>query len=60
MKTKAFYEKTLKLVVDEMDLVDVKVYPDADGEVQAVLLKYIAPGSGWSPKDPLGEGRVWP
>jgi len=59
MKLKEFYEKPLKQAIGEMDLVDIKIYPDADGEVQAVLLKYIAPDAGRAPKDPLTEGRLW-
>lgn len=43
MKLKEIYEKPLKEVVREMNLIDVKIYPDKNGEVQAVLLKYINP-----------------
>lgn len=59
MKLKEFYEKPLKQAIGEMDLVDIKIYPDADGEVQAVLLKYIAPDAGRAPEGSPDENRLW-
>ncbi len=55
MKLNEFYKKTLKPMVDEMNLVDVKIYPDADGEVGAVLLKYMVPYGGRVSEIPDGK-----
>ena len=40
MKLKEIYEP-LRPLIEEMDLVDVKIYPGMDGEVKEVLLKYV-------------------
>ena len=50
MKVKELYDSPLKQVVGKMNLIDVKIYSDAEGEVQAVLLKYVPGQNGESEK----------
>lgn len=52
MRQTDVYEKAVRQLTSGMNLVDIKVYADEDGEVEAVLLKYIDPkyGKGKSPK----------
>lgn len=41
MKLNELYSKTLKEVVEELELADVKVHPDEEGNIRAVELKYV-------------------
>lgn len=41
MKQTDIHEKIVGQVVGKMNLVDIKLYPDKDGTVEAVLLKYV-------------------
>ena len=40
MKLNAVYTKPLKDVVEELNLTDMKVHTDDDGEVRSIELKY--------------------
>ena len=55
MKLKEFYNKPLRQAIGEMNLIDVKIYSDADGEVQAMLLKYTVPYGGQASEVPDGK-----
>ena len=43
MRQADVHEKAVRQLTNGMNLADIKIYADADGEVQAVLLKYIDP-----------------
>ena len=53
MRQADVHEKAVRQLTNGMNLADIKIYADADGEVQAVLLKYIDPryGREKAPKD---------
>ena len=53
MRQADIHEKAVRQLTNGMNLVDIKVYADEDGEVEAVLLKYIDPryGREKAPKD---------
>lgn len=64
MKLKEIYEP-LRPRIEEMDLVDIKIYPGMDGEVKEVLLKYV-PGQRDEkavrekrPYIPRDEDKIW-
>ena len=64
MKLKEIYEP-LRPLIEDMDLVDVKIYPGMDGEVKEVLLKYV-PGQEKEkavrekrPCMPRDEDKIW-
>ena len=64
MKLKEIYEP-LRPLIEDMDLVDVKIYPGMDGEVKEVLLKYV-PGQEKEkavrenrPCMPRDEDTIW-
>ena len=42
MRQTDVYEKAVRQLTSGMNLVDIKVYADEDGEVEAVLLKYLS------------------
>lgn len=46
MRQADVYEKAVRQLTSGMNLVDIKVYADEDGEVEAVLLKYMDPKYG--------------
>lgn len=53
MRQADVYEKAVRQLTSGMNLVDIKVYADEDGEVEAVLLKYMDPkyGKAREPED---------
>lgn len=46
MKLNELYSKPLKEVVEGLELADVKVHPDEEGNVRAVELKYMEKKGG--------------
>ena len=46
MRQADIHEKAVRQLTNGMNLADIKVYADEDGEVEAVLLKYIDPKYG--------------
>lgn len=60
MKLKELYERPLKQIVEEMNLIDIKVYPGEGGEVNEILLKYAAAHTSQTPKRVSDEEQMWP
>ena len=40
MKLTEIYEKSLKSILEECDIVDQKIHTDKEGEIQSIELKY--------------------
>lgn len=57
MKLNDVYTKSLKDVVEQMNLTDMKVHTDDTGDVKAIELKYEPDGQKYGLKYELGRQR---
>lgn len=57
MKLNDVYTKSLKDVVEQMNLIDMKVHTDDTGDVKAIELKYEPDGQKDGLKYELGRQR---